>query len=233
MTSEHYDRQYLEFKEKATKDNRFVVEEGDKRVHLTEDTESYSFDPHYVYHTAWAARRVYANKPAKHVDISSYLYFSTIISAFVPVEFYDYRPVSFDIENFSSGKADLTRLFQPDGSVESLSCMHVIEHIGLGRYGDPLNPQGDEIAAKELMRVLSPGGILYIVLPVASANRVYFNAHRVYSFQGVLSLFPGMLLKSNALLSDRTRSLVINASENEFNQQSYGCGCFEFQKESQ
>ncbi len=49
------------------------------------------------------------------------------------------------------------------------SCMHTIEHIGLGRYGDPLDAVGDQTALSELQRVVAPGGSLLIVVPVATA----------------------------------------------------------------
>lgn len=100
------------------------------------------FDRHYLYHPAWAIRKIVLDiKPQKHIDISSILYFSSMLSAVVPVEFYDYRPAEIELDNLSCGKADLTNLFFKTGSVESISCMHTVEHIGLGRYGDPLDPQ--------------------------------------------------------------------------------------------
>src|SRR5207253_10606962 len=53
-----------------------------------------------------------------------------------------------------------------DRSVESLSCLHVAEHVGLGRYGDELDPEGTVKAARELQRVVAPAGRLYFALPV-------------------------------------------------------------------
>ena len=56
-----------------------------------------------------------------------------MVSAFIPVEFYDYRPAELSLSGLEFKHADLTHLPFADNSVESLSCMHVIEHIGLGR----------------------------------------------------------------------------------------------------
>jgi predicted SAM-dependent methyltransferase len=67
-------------------------------------------------------------------------------------------------------------------SIESLSCLHVLEHVGLGRYGDTLDASGDRKAAAELMRVLAPSGRLLMVLPMNENPCVHFNAHRFYSF---------------------------------------------------
>jgi hypothetical protein len=230
MNNEQYERQYSEFRDKSNADQRFRIEDHDKQVHLNEDTFSFSYDPQYLYHTAWASQKLAANRPCKHADFSSFLYFSTIVSAFIPVEFYDFRPAAINLDNFKSNRADLLCIDIPDNSLESVSCMHVIEHIGLGRYGDPISPTGDITAANELKRVLAVGGFLYIVLPVGGENRVYFNAHRVYTYHTVLSLFSGLTLKSTALLCASSGPLQVNADESVFNQQSYGCGCFEFQK---
>jgi hypothetical protein len=41
--------------------------------------------------------------------------------------------------------------------------MHVVEHIGLGRYGEPMDEQGDLKAIEELKRVLAPGGICFLL----------------------------------------------------------------------
>src|SRR5512133_174025 len=65
---------------------------GDRYPILGEWTKETGFDPHYVYHPAWAARILAETRPAEHVDISSTVYFAALVSAFVPLRFYDYRP---------------------------------------------------------------------------------------------------------------------------------------------
>ena len=122
---------------KLDKNKRFKLSEADLFPCLNDDTQSTGFDAHYIYHPAWAARIVKEINPVKHIDISSTLHFCSILSAFIPVEFYDYRPAHLNLNNLSSQKADLTNLFFESNSVECLSCMHTIEHIGLGRYGRP------------------------------------------------------------------------------------------------
>lgn len=115
---------------------------------LNDNTEYTGFDAHYIYHPAWAARIVKQISPSIHIDISSTLHFCSILSAFIPVKFYDYRPAILDLDNLNSLKADLMNLPFEDNSIESISCMHTVEHIGLGRYGDPLDPMGDIKAIK-------------------------------------------------------------------------------------
>jgi SAM-dependent methyltransferase len=116
--------------------------------------------------------------PAKHIDISGTLPFFFILSAFMPVEFYDFRTAPLHLSQLKCGSTDLTALHFSTGSVQSLSCMHTVEHVGLGRYGDPIDPDGDLKAIRELKRVLAPGGNLLFVVPVGKPS-VVFNAHRI------------------------------------------------------
>ena len=110
--------------EKLDKKRRFTAFFKDFYPQIFDKTFTTSFDGHYIYHTAWAARKVGEFLPKKHVDISSSLYFSSIVSAFVPVDFYDYRPAQLNLSHLSSRKGDLMALPFEDSSILSLSCMH-------------------------------------------------------------------------------------------------------------
>jgi hypothetical protein len=166
-----------------------------------------------------------------HLDIGSSLYFVAIVSSFIPVSFYDYRPALLQLSGLSSGHVDLLSLHFKDNSIQSLSCMHVIEHIGLGRYGEPLDVAGDSKAAAELSRVLAPEGKLLLVVPVGRP-RTAFNAHRIYSFEQVCSLFSGLRLMHTSLIPDDPAvGLLENPCPEQVNSQEYGCGCFCFVKE--
>lgn len=196
-----------------------------------ENTDTTEFDRHYVYHTAWAARVLSRTGSAVHHDFGSLLYFATMVSAFRPVRFYDYRPAALELTGLESGHADLTALPFPAGSLASVSCMHVVEHIGLGRYGDPLDPHGDSRACSELQRVLAPGGDLLFVVPVGRP-RVCFNAHRVYSYAMVLDMFPECDLVQFNLAPDPGYGAdwIEVASPDTVAEQEYGCGCFWLRK---
>lgn len=198
---------------------------------LDDRTSETGFDRHYIYHPAWAARIVAKTNPELHVDISSTLHFATIVSAFVEVAFYDFRPAPLVLSNMSSDAADLTNLHFESNSIASLSCMHVIEHIGLGRYGDPLDVDGDRKAARELSRVLAKSGRLIVAMPVGR-SRIQFNAHRVYGHEQVLELFSELKLVEHALIPDGAveNGLIVNASAELVNAQNYGCGCYVFSK---
>lgn len=208
----------------------FVINMQDLLPCLDDNTSQTGFDPHYLYHISWACRCVKALNPAKHVDISSHVYFASTLSAFIPVDFYDYRPSPIKLSNLVSGAADLLELPFADNSIESLSCMHVVEHIGLGRYGDPLDPEGDLKAVAELKRVLAPGGSLLFVVPVGR-SRLMFNGHRIYSFAQIESMFAGLELKECALIPDDfSGGIVANANPGMIDAQEYGCGLFRWQK---
>jgi len=172
------------------------------------------------------------NKPDLHIDIASTLRFVAQISCIIPVKHYDYRPPLLSIDNLECGQVDLTNLPFTANSIGSLSCMHTLEHIGLGRYGDPLDSDGDIKAAGELARVLLPGGNLLFVVPVGR-SRIAFNAHRIYSYRQVLELFPTLQLKQYALIPDshETGDILYGASETLTDSQNHGCGCFWFTKQ--
>jgi hypothetical protein len=122
---------------------RLSVRWEDRHPCLEDATQTTGFDRHYICHVAWAARVLAETRPVEHVDIGSSLYFAATASGFIPLRFYDYRPAPLRLGNFSSGHADLTCLDWPERSIASLSCMHVAELVGLGRYGDRLDADGD------------------------------------------------------------------------------------------
>lgn len=209
-------------------DGRFRTSPADMYPCILDRTIKTGFDFHYVFHIAWAARKVKEIAPAYHTDISSSLYFSTTVSAFVPVRFFDYRPADIVLQGLECAQCDVTALRFHDNSIPSLSCMHTVEHVGLGRYGDPIDPSADRTAMEELARVLAPGGSLLFVVPVGRP-RIEYNAHRIYSYDMICDSFPHMMLKEFSLIDD-AGAFVQNASPDSAAKQRYGCGCFWFVK---
>jgi hypothetical protein len=106
--------------------------------------------------------------------------------------------------------------------------MHTIEHIGLGRYGDQIDPNGDMRAVNELKRVLAENGSLLFVTPVGKP-KIEFNAHRIYSFEMVMEMFEGLKLMEFSLITD-SGDFIENANPDIVKEQKYGCGCFWFKK---
>jgi SAM-dependent methyltransferase len=227
-------REFLAFRRLSKQSRqRFTFLWKDRYPCLKDKVAQHDIEPHYTYHPAWAVRIIAHIKPVVHIDISSALSFCTMLSAFVPVKFYDYRPAKIKLDNMTSEAADLQHLPFDDGSIASLSCMHVVEHIGLGRYGDRLDPNGDLKAISELKRVLSPGGSLLFVVPVG-VPKIMFNAHRIYSFDQIAEYFSDLEMKEFSLITeDNNRGgLIRRATKEMADRETYGCGCFWFKKTS-
>lgn len=224
-------KDFLNFKKQSAGKQRLSLLWKNRKPMLYDDTPNTNFDTHYIYHPAWATRIVKRNNPEFHIDISSTLTFSSILSAFIPVRFYDYRPANLILDNLKTDSADLMSLPFESDSVKSLSCMHTIEHIGLGRYGDPIDPDGDLKAIAELKRVLAKNGNLLFVVPMGRP-RIQFNAHRVYSYEQIMDYFKDLELKEFSLIPDNasTVGMVHNATKELADKQNYGCGCFWFKK---
>lgn len=186
------------------------------------------FDAHYFYQGAWLARQLSQIKPSRHVDVGSSVLTLSVASAFVNTVFVDYRPLKAPLPGLTSVAGDITNLPFSDGTLESLSCMHVIEHIGLGRYGDALDPQGSLKASVELQRVIRQGGRLFFSTPIGR-ERVCFNAHRVYSVETVIRMFEHMELDSFSYIDD-SGCMVGPAMPATQSGMEYGCGLFVFKK---
>jgi len=184
------------------------------------------FDPHYLHQAAWLARSLAQSRPMTHVDIGSSVTAMGVLSAHVPVIFIDYRPLRVRLAGLTSVAGDITRLPFADKSVVSLSSLHVIEHIGLGRYGDPIEPAGAIMALRELQRVLADGGSLYLSTPVGR-ERICFNAHRVFAPETIVSALPRLRLRRFCYVGD-DRNFHPDAPLTEAGRQDYGCGLFEF-----
>jgi SAM-dependent methyltransferase len=148
------------------------------------------------------------------------------LAAFVPTIYVDLRPLEVDIPNLDARSGTLLAMPFADKELASLSCLHVAEHVGLGRYGDPLDPLGTVKAAGELARILAPGGRLWFGLPVGRP-RTNFNAHRVHDPRDVPGMFPGLELEHFAGVDDAgafhpTLTLADLAAA------EWGCGLYRF-----
>jgi SAM-dependent methyltransferase len=156
---------------------------------LGDDTAQTEIEPIYFYQDAWAFEKIVQHRPAWHVDVGSHHKFVGLLSKVVPVTMVDLRPLSLPLESLKFQPGSILGLPFADRSVPSVSSICVVEHIGLGRYGDPLDPRGTEKAVTELKRIVQPGGCLCISAPLDDENRTYFNAHRAFTENYLLSLF--------------------------------------------
>lgn len=185
---------------------------------------------HYFHQDLWAAQRVYSAKPARHVDVGSRIDgFVAHVLTFMPVEVVDIRPLSSHVPGLQFIRGDMCRLDGFDaGSVISLSCLHAVEHAGLGRYGDPVAPRAWAAALAELARVLAPGGRFYLGTPIGR-QRLHFNSERVFSPRTILGALPGLTLVSFSAVND-AGDFVAAADLDGFASADYSCGLFELTK---
>jgi hypothetical protein len=223
-----YPRFFSEWKRYAAMPGAESLQLIDSMPELHDRTGTTPFDSHYFFLNGWAMRRIVALRPKSHVDIGSAVQFPNLLGAVVPTCFVDYRPLPARCQGMESVAGDIAALPFADNSLTSLSCLHVAEHIGLGRYGDPLNPDGTRMAAKELARVLAPGGSLFFGLPVG-VERTCFNAHRVHAPETICSYFDGLELIEFSGVHDDGR-FVERARLEDFVDDVYACGMYWFRK---
>lgn len=110
------------------------------------------------------------------------------MAAFRKIQVVDIRPLtSLGHDNIEFIQADLMRKSARLPTADSISSLHAIEHFGLGRYGDPVDPEGHQKGFSNLVDMLESGGTLYISFPIGRQNEVHFNAHRVFHPQDILN----------------------------------------------
>jgi SAM-dependent methyltransferase len=184
---------------------------------------------HYFHQDLWAAKRIYRAQPSHHVDVGSRVDgFVAHLLVFRDVTVVDVRRLSGNVPGLTFEQGSITALPLPDDSVPSVSCLHVLEHIGLGRYGDPVDPDGWRRGLAELQRVLAPGGRLYLGVPIGT-ERLHFNAHRVFRPATIIAAASRLTLATFSYVDD-AGDLHENVEVERFPGAEYGCGLFEFRK---
>lgn len=195
---------------------------------LNENTKITPFDSHYFYQDIWAVRNIYHSKVKSHFDVGSNVELVGFLTVFTKVTFVDIRPLNVALPNFESIKGSLIKLPFKDNSIRSLSCLNVAEHVGLGRYGDSLDPLGTKKSCNELSRVLAKGGKLYFSLPVGKP-RLCFNAHRIHSPTQIIKFFKNLKLQELSGITDNGE-YIENIDLDILESSDYACGLFVFTK---
>lgn len=192
---------------------------------------------HYFHQDLLAARRIFQNKSEKHVDVGSRIDgFVGHIAAFRPIEVMDIRTQTENIDNIRFIRSDLMGELKDEfiEYTDSLSCLHALEHFGLGRYGDPVAYDGHLLGWENLYRILKKGGKFYFSVPIGP-QRVEFNSHRVFSLEYLLRICEGRYNIDFFSFVDDKGDLHENAVLEEASTKSnfgcrYGCGIFEMSK---
>ena len=192
---------------------------------------------HYFHQDLLVARRIFSRNPETHVDVGSRVDgFVAHVAAFRSLCVLDIRQLRTTIPNVEFIQADVMGDI-PDalvGCCDSLSCLHALEHFGLGRYGDPVRYDGYLAALDNLGKLLRSGGRLYLSVPIGP-QRIEFNAHRVFSVAYLLELVGNDYtidsvsyvddrgnLHEDAALTDKTIATDFGCT--------YGCGILDLVK---
>lgn len=117
---------------------------------------------------------------------------------------------------------------------DSLSCLHAVEHFGLGRYGDSICSNGYLVGLDNLYQLLKSNGKFYFSVPIGP-QRIEFNAHRVFSLKYLLEIIKGKFRIELFSYVDDNGDLHENvALADDFIDNNcgciYGCGIFEMTK---
>jgi hypothetical protein len=191
----------------------------------------------YFHQDLHVAQRIHAANPRRHVDVGSRIDgFVAHVASFRAIEIVDIRPTSVTVPNISALQANMMDVESvPEAICDSVSCLHALEHFGLGRYGDPIDPRGHERGLDGLVRLLEPGGTLYLSVPVGP-QAVLFNCHRRFHGTTILDLVGERLrLTRLDLVDDRGdmhRDLPLSTVRDDpaLGCVREGCGIFEFTK---
>ena len=188
----------------------------------------------YFWQDLWAARLVINSGVKEHFDIGSRLdgFIAHLLAADIDVTIIDVRKFPGEVEKLHTIVDDATTLYQiPDQSIESMSALCSLEHFGLGRYGDPIDPEACFKCFDNIQKKLKKGGRLYITLPIGR-ERVEFNAHRVFYASTVIDCFSSLKLKEFSCTSEGKieYNVDIHKYDNDNHNGEYRYGLFEFIK---
>jgi hypothetical protein len=230
-----YLRNLKELKSQLSLQNDFIIS---KYYPILTDRNSDSgfIKSHYFWQDSLVARKIFESNPIKHVDVGSRIDgFVTHISSFREIEVFDIRPLNGQIDHVKFVKVDFSKEpFKFENYCDSLSCLHVIEHFGLGRYGDKIDVNGHLKGLQNLKKILKPGGKFYFSTPIGP-QRIEFNAHRVFSLSYLIELLSkDYHINSVSIIDDKgylNKDVILTEDLIKGNYGcNYGCGIFEMTK---
>lgn len=184
--------------EKFIKDYRMFAARIDSNVDIFVDRIDQSGNHPYDYRefeTAFAAGHIRRCVPERILDIGSRRTFLAGLASYYDLLSVDIRPRPAAFEGETVILGDASRIPLPDESCDFVLSLNALEHFGLGRYGDQIDPEADKLAFVEWRRILKPGGVLLFSTTISSNGfAVAFNAHRVYGRENLQVMLDGFLL---------------------------------------
>ena len=188
----------------------------------------------YFWQDLWAARLIAKSGKKIHYDIGSRLdgFIAHLLSMGIQVTMIDVRPFPGEIEGLSTIVDDATMLSQfDDDSIDSLSALCSLEHFGLGRYGDEIDPEGCFKCFDSIQKKMKKGGDLYISVPIGK-ERLEFNAHRVFYAKTIIDCFDQMEMIRYSCVAENTleENVKIDKYDQDPHNGNYRYGLFWFKK---
>ncbi len=190
-------RQYREFKEQG--DGSFPLGKWYPRLddigkECGEVRGTYPIGDLYV------AQKIFEAKPVNHLDIGSRIDgFVFHVASFREISVMDIRNMPFKIKNINFINHDITDDIISSGEWHSISCLHSLEHYGMGRYGDKVNFSGYLEALNNIFFMLKWGGTFYLAIPVGK-QRIDWNAYRVFDFGRITQTLKDIGFKIQSLV---------------------------------
>jgi SAM-dependent methyltransferase len=187
---------------------------------------------HYFHQDLLVASLIHQAQPTRHIDVGSSVEgFVSHVASFRDIEVFDIRPLQ--IHGHPQIRFVQGNLMELDPRLiaccDSLSCLHALEHFGLGRYGDPIDPEGHLKGFANLARMLQPGGIFYLSFPIGAAG-VHFNAHRVFDPSEPLQWAAGQFELLRFDYVNDQGELQRNSHPSQVGALNYGCGIYTLRK---
>ncbi|NQV78294.1 MAG: DUF268 domain-containing protein [Lutibacter sp.] len=194
--------------------------------------EAGSINSQYFIQDLYFASIIFKIKPIRHVDIGSRIDgFISHLLVFMEVDILDIRPIKSGIKGLNFRQVDIMSKhgLSTIDKYPSVSCLHTIEHFGLGRYGDGFNLQGWKAGLENILGLVEYSGFFYLSTPIGR-RRIEFNAHRVFDPKELIeyTVSSGFKLVSFEFLDDA--NIIKDNLEADFSEIIYGCGFFVFQK---
>lgn len=196
--------------------------------------ESGDINSEYFWQDLLISQMIYKNNPKRHIDIGSRIDgFVAHVASYRIIDVFDIRPIHTKIPNVNFYQADLmSDNSNFHNSCDSLSCLHTIEHFGLGRYGDKINNKGYISGLQNITKLISPGGKFYLSTPVGK-EKVEFNANWIFNPVRIVEIVKkqGLYLSEFYIIKNGNEFLKIEIHDIEkLSNERYNLGIFIFIK---
>ena len=191
---------------------------------------------HYFHQDLLVASFIKKENPIKHIDIGSRIDgFVAHVASFREIDVMDIRNLEIsEHKNINFIQKDMMDKNSLEENItDSISCLHAIEHFGLGRYGDKIDINGHINGFNNIIKMLKSGGKLYISFPIGKRNEIHFNAHRVFHHNDIFNWnesLDNIILERFDFVDDRGKLNLNKNLNTDCKEIKFGCGIYTFQK---